>query len=457
MRDRLALSDVIASTYRAFPLIESARLQSVVARGQTTSALGAYDYKLDYYSLNQPVGFYETSRSGVSVARQLWWGGYASAGYRIGRGQFEPWYKERETNKGGEVRVGWIQPLLQGRAIDPMRVELFQSNLNRQGVSPEIQQNILSASLDASRAYWQWVESGNVLIATKRLHDLSLERGQALERKFAAGLGSRQEVAINAQTISERQIKVFDAQQKFKNAAFKLGIFLRDDSGNPMMASADWLPTDFPSIGELPPGDFEADYQSAQMQRPELALVQIEIQKLRWELSLAHNQMLPSVDFTIQGVQNMGDPATPLNDKGEFQLESGIVGNVPVQRRKARGKIDAALAKLQQLEQKRVLQLNKIEVDLRTARNDLEMTRQEVARAQQLVQETTEVLNYFRKAFDAGNRDFLFLLQQEAKVTEAEIRLLDSERDFFSSLATMQAALGLDPLEQSLVLEESKK
>ncbi|HUP78162.1 MAG TPA: hypothetical protein VM260_06310, partial [Pirellula sp.] len=131
MGQLLQLSDVIASTYRAFPLLEIARLQSRVTSGQQISAMGAYDVKLEYYSLNQPVGFYETYRNGIGVARQLWWGGYASAGYRIGRGNYEPWYKERETNGSGEFKVGLVQPLLQGRAIDPFRVELFQSGLRR--------------------------------------------------------------------------------------------------------------------------------------------------------------------------------------------------------------------------------------------------------------------------------------------------------------------------------------
>jgi hypothetical protein len=44
----------------------------------------------------------------------------------------------------------------------------------------------------------------------------------------------------------------------------------------------------------------------------------------------------------------------------------------------------------------------------------------------------------------------LFLLAQEAKATEAEIKLLDAERDYYIALAKLQAVLGLDPLEQSM-------
>ena len=225
---KLQLSDVIASTYRAFPLLEIARLQSGVVAGQQVSALGAYDTKLEYYSLNQPVGFYETYRNGIGFARQLWWGGYASAGYKIGRGDFEPWYKERQTNAGGEFKVGLVQPLLQGRAIDPQRVELFQANLRRQAVAPEIQYQVLIASQDAARAFWQWVEAGNVLKAQDKLLDIAVKRGEQLERSLAVGAASNLDVSQNAQQIYERQFKVNDTRQKFRDSAFKLALFLRD-------------------------------------------------------------------------------------------------------------------------------------------------------------------------------------------------------------------------------------
>lgn len=458
MGEALLLADVIASTFRSFPEIEIARLQAGVARGEVTQANGAYDLHLDYYNLNQPVGYYENSRSGVGVSRQLWWGGYAHAGYRIGRGGFEPWYKERETNKGGEFRVGWVQPLLQGRAIDPYRVQLFQANLDRQAVAPEIQQNVLAASLAASSAYWQWVEAGNVLRAQEQLLQLAIRRNEGLNRLLERGLSTRQELSINAQTISERQLKVMESRQKFRDTAFKLAIFLRDESGTPMLARPEWLPNTFPPINRLELQDFETAFLDAQQRRPELNLIQIDLQKLRWEAELARNQTLPNVDFTIQGVQNVGDPATSLNDKGDFILESGVVGGVPIQRRKARGKLESTMAKIQQTEQKRWLTTNKIEMELRVARNALEVAREMVERSSQLLDETRQTLEFFRRDFASGNRDFLFLLAQEAKATEAEIKLLDAERDYYIALAKLQAVLGLDPLEQSLniaMVEES--
>ncbi len=454
MGEALLLADVMASTYRAFPQIEIARQQAGIARGEITTSLGAYDVHLDYFTINQPVGFYENSRSGVALERRTWWGGYVDAGYRIGRGSFEPWYKERETNGGGELFTGLVQPLLQGLAIDPYRVQLFQSNLNRQAVQPEIQLSVLIAGVDAARVYWMWVEAGNALLAQERLLQLAVQRNAILEKLFERGLSTRQELSINAQTISERQLVVFKGRQKFRDMAFKLALYLRDEAGNPMLAAPEWLPPEFPALIELPAFDFEADFAAAQLRRPELQLISIDIQKLQWDLELARNQTLPTVDLQVRGAQDMGTRASLSDDKQDFMLETALVGGVPVQRRKARGKIDTTLAKIQQSQLKLELQTNKIEVELRSAANALVFSRQMAERSAQLVQETRETLGYFQRDFAAGNRDFLFLLQQEARVTESEIKLLQAEQEFFFALAALQATLGLDPLEQSLMLNQ---
>ena len=449
---RLQLSDVVASTYRAFPLLEIARLQAGVAGGQQLSAQGAYDVKLEYYSLSQPVGFYETYRNGIGVARQLWWGGYASAGYKLGRGEFEPWYKERETNDGGEFKLALVQPLLQGRAIDPARVELFQSNLRRQAVGPEIQSQILIAGQDGAKAFWNWVEIGNVLKAQERLLEIAMERGEQLERTKAAGAASNLEVSLNAQQIYDREIKRNETRQKFRDSAFKLSLFLRDESGSPMLAPPEWLPSDFPEVRPVPAGDFDADFQAALSARPELVLIELDRRSLRWDVSLARNQLLPNVDFAIQTTQDVGTATSSINDKGDFQVEAGVTGGVPIQRRKPIGKIQSTEAKLMQLSQKLALQRNKIEIELRTARNALDVSQQNVIAARESLKQANIVLDIFRKSVDAGRTDLFFLLTQEIKVNDSEIKLLEAERDFFTALAAMQAALGLDPLEQAAAL-----
>ena len=82
------------------------------------------------------------------------------AGYRNGRGIFEPWYLERETNKGGEFKVGFMAPIVRDRVIDANRAELWRAQLERDRVEPEILAVVIGSVREGSFAYWDWVAGG---------------------------------------------------------------------------------------------------------------------------------------------------------------------------------------------------------------------------------------------------------------------------------------------------------
>jgi len=452
--DGLAIADVIASLYQCYPEIQRAREEYRRTDGELLSSWGAYDTKLKGYSLNEPTGFYENHRHAIGVARQTWWGGYLSAGYRIGRGDFQPWYKERETDKGGEFKVGWVQPLLRGKAIDLNRVSVFQASLARQASQPVLQQAILDSAREATETYWKWVAAGNVLKAQRDLVSLAEKRGGQLEEGFKQERFAEVDVVLNRQLIAERKVKVLDSERKFQAAAFKMSLYLRDASCQPIIPTDDWLPARFPITDRAVSGDLASDLAESMSRRPEPRMLQFEIQKMRWEQQLASNDMLPAFDFVAEASQDMGTPASSSNDKGEFLLVVGVQGEVPIQRRKARGKLQSTSAKIAQLQQKLFLQQNKIAAELRTAYNALQLNAQIVEQAEASLRAAIDTLQRYRFAFDNGYADLIYLNLLETKANETEIKLIEAQGNWFLILGQMQAALGLDPLEQSLLVSE---
>ncbi len=448
----LTLADVIASLYAAYPIIEQARLERARALGLEVEAFGTYDFKLQGYTLSEPTGFYRNYRNGIGVARQNWWGGYLSAGYRIGRGEFQPWYKERETDEGGEFKIGYTAPLLQGRAIDAERVAVFQARLTGQAAEPLIQQAMLNASREAAFVYWDWVAAGAALVAQRELLELAQTRGKQYEVGVKAGKFAEIDLILNQQLIADRAGKLLETEQKFRNSSFKLSIFLRDEYGQPLVPNDDWLPKHFPTIDRLPPSDFQTDLGNALYRRPEPRLLQFEIQQIQLDQQLAQNNLLPRVDMIAEGSQDAGDPATSANDKSRFELIVGMQGEVPIQRRKARGKIQSTSAKIAQTTQKLRLQQDKIGAELQAAYNNLIQSALIVEQAELSLRAAYDSLVRFRFAFDRGKVDLIYLNFIESKATETEIKLVDAQRNWFSALAEMQAALGLDPLDQAIVI-----
>lgn len=450
----LSIADVIASLYQCYPEIQQAREEFRRREGELLSTWGAYDTKLKGSALNEPTGFYENSRHAIGLARQTWWGGYLSAGYRIGRGDFQPWYKERETDKSGEFKVGWTQPLLRGAAIDFERASVFRASLARQAAEPFLQQQILDAAVEATATYWKWVTAGGILQAQRELLELAETRGEQFEIGLKAGKFAEIDVVLNRQLIAERQIKVLDSLRKFQAAAFKLSLYLRDHACRPIIPSEDWLPDRFPVTDRPTDADLQADLAASLERRPEPRVLQFEIDRARWEQQLATNDLLPSIDFVAEASQDVGTPASSSDDKGQFLLIVGVQGEVPIQRRKARGKLQSTSAKIAQLRQKFFLQQNKIEVELRTAYNALQLNSRIVEQAELSLLAAFDSLVRFRFAFDRGRVDLIYLNLLETKANETEIKLVEAQGNWFQALGQMQAALGLDPLEQSLRVSE---
>jgi len=448
----LQLSDVIASLYRFYPEIVQARQLDRIANGELVSAYGAYDTKFDAFSLSEPTGFYENYRNGLGVARRTWWGGYLDAGYRIGRGFYQPWYKERQTDDAGEFKIGVAQPLLRGRAIDPDRVAVFQASLQRQAAGPRVQQVILDTSLQASRLYWEWVATGAILAAQRDLLELALDRGEQFDAGLEAGRFAEIDVILNQQLIAERRAMVLKSEQKYRATAFKLGLFLRDPTGSPLVPSDQWLPRRFPIIEMPERDDFQQDLAAAISRRPEPEILRIELQSVGLDRRLAYNDLLPNFDFVAEAAQDMGPPATKSDDKGEFELVIGFQSEVPIQRRKARGKIQSTSAKMVQINEKIRLVQDKIATDLLTAYNALTLAADIVRQNEAALRAAIETLERFRFAFERGRIDLIYLNLLETKANETEIKLIEAQRDFFQALADLQIALGLDPLDQAVIV-----
>lgn len=451
--EALTLSDVIASTIRAYPTIAATRANFRLADGQLLQAYGEYDHKLKAYSLAEPLGFYEMYRNGLSVARQTWWGTEWEAGYKIGRGFFKPWFKERQTDDAGEFRVSVQTPLLQGRAIDAERVAVFQASLARAATEPQVLAEILMVSRDAAMAYWDWVEAGAILEAQTSLAELAERRAEQLDLGVRAGRFAEIDAILNAQLVAERQRKQVESLRKLQVGAIKLSLYLRRPNGETLVPPKPWLPDAFPDI-EVPRFDIDQLQSRAAQSRPELAVLRFQRDAQIWDRRLACNQLLPQLDFVSEVSQDMGEPATSTDDKGPLELLLGITSEVPYQRRKARGKIREIDAKIFQIDQKTRITRDKIGNEIGVAAAALELNIEVVELAERSYAAALESLRRFRFAFNNGKIDLLYLNLIETKATEALVKLIEAKAELFQSIAATQVAIGIDPMDAAMMLPE---
>ncbi len=449
----LTLSDVIASVYRAYPTIEAIRLQREVTAGDLTASMGEFDTKVLAETMNEPTGFYENYRHGLGLARNTWWGGYVSSGYRIGRGEYQPWYKERETLDGGEFKLAYIQPLMQGRDIDPRRVAVFQNRISQQVVDPQLQTEILATSLTAATVYWDWLAAGRALKVQEQLLALAKQRVEQIRELIKAERRAKVDELFNDVLIAQRVTKVIESHQKLQQSTFKMALYLRDEQGSPLVADEEWLPSSFPPLSKLENLDVQNQIDEALARRPELVELRLQSENVQWDRRLAQNQTLARLDFVSEISQDMGPTTSKNLDKQQFEGLFGLSYEYPWQLRKARGKLRSTAAKLQQIDQKSRLQMDKISLEVQAAIVALQRSEEVIEQLVKVVQTQTEVLELQEIQFTTGRIDLIELNLQEQLVTNLKTDLILAQRDWFTALSQLATATGLDPLEQALRLE----
>lgn len=440
---------MVADSVRVnFPLIREAIAGRTVASGEALAAEGAFDHRLDGYSESQPLDFYENYRHELGLKRNTYWGGQTFAGYRTGRGQFEPWYLERETNEGGEFKAGFVAPLSQDRWIDPNRAELWRAQLERGRVEPVIRARVIGSVRDGSAAYWQWVAAGaNYRVADDVLR-LGLDRAGLLARQVEEGEKAQIDLVDNRRIIVSRQAKLIDAGRKLAQSAVKLSLFFRDGAGRPLVLPPEAATVEFPPAPDPAAwGDFAA-VGFARANRPELEEFRIVQRQLGVALRQACNEILPTIDAGLLTAQDFGEPTSSKRDKSEFELEASVLLSVPLERRKARGKVRQLRGKLAQVRAKTQFAADKIAAESQAAHAALTAAAARVEQTSEGVVLAERIRVAEGRLYAEGQSTLLALNLRELQVADARTENIAAQLDYHVALADYAAALGLESSDQ---------
>ncbi|MEO0530221.1 MAG: TolC family protein [Planctomycetota bacterium] len=436
------LDEVVRSVVTFFPLIEQATAGRVIASGGVLAASGAFDHKFDLFSEAQPLDFYENQRASFTLKRETEWGGTTFAGYRIGRGSYEPWFLERETDEGGEFKAGFTLPVVRDRVIDANRSELWQAQVEQTRIEALIRAAVINAVRDGAFAYWEWVASAEKLRIAEAVLQLGLDRRDFLEKQLEVGEKPPIDLVDNRRIIVSREAKVVDARRKLQQSAAKLSLYLRDATGTPRLLEEPMRSVAFGEINDVTNVDMVFDVNYALSTRPEPRSLQLETQQLRIAMNQAANETWPDLDMGMLFGQDVGK-STSKNDKGEFEIEASLTMSVPLERRKAFGKLRQIRGKLAQVRAKLQFTNDKIGVEVQAARAALLAAAQRVDQTTEALALAERINDAERELYNAGQSTLFNLNIREQQAAEAAGDRVDALRDYFIAEAQFAAAMGL--------------
>ena len=440
-QNAVTLEQVLRSVADCYPEIEIAIGEIESADGKVLASWGEFDQILSAHSISQPLGFYQTYRNGIGLSRPLYSGGEVYGTYRIGDGNFEPWYGERETNEGGELKAGFSIPLLKDRAIDERRAKLLASGYMRDQVQANAESRFLQFQRFATQAYWDWVASGQAVQIQERLLKLAEQRVEQIAERIKKGDLAEIARIDNDRFIAKRKNDLIKTRRLLEKAAIKLSLFWRDQNCSPVILDERSLPRTFPSAMQIAQQQLSADIQTALSVRPELQELRLARQEVCIDMQFAQNLTLPKVDLKGFAGQDVGGETSSTGDKTPFELQLGVLAEVPLQRRKGLGKIRQAQGKLTQIDAKTRFVSDKVRAEVQDAASAVNAAYEQIQQSEENVRLTRESLRLGRLSFREGDIDLIALNIYETSVADAELQLLDAQFKYFFYRAVYQTAI----------------
>lgn len=432
----LSLDDVLASSYAHAPQI--ARAQAIVKEkdAQVQEAQGAFDWQLNS-TISQRTGIYNGNFADTQVIRRLA-GSNARiyAGYRASNGALPVYEDYYNSSTGGEMNIGVAFALLRDRIIDEERFQFRDAVLAKKQQEAEAYLTMLRTQHDAMVAYAQWLGNAHAVEVMQELVDLAQERQEGLKTRVAAGDIARINLTENQQMLARRQAQLADARRALVRAAQALSIFYRDASGMPLVPTVAELPDLATERAELYLNDAQLseDIRRAQSLRPEMIRINFSEQRERNRRLLGENARLPKLDLALEGAQNLGRSAgSDAGEEGRVLLQLSI----PLQQNIGDGRVRAADARLEAIEEERRLLNDQIAVDIRTIAAVTHQTADEIRQLAGEVEAAEVMRRADAQRFSQGDVDFFLLNMREERLADAKLRKIYAQRLWLENLAML--------------------
>ena len=438
-RDLLFLPQVLESVRTLYPPYLVVLIEQDIANGRTRQAMGAFDLTLSNDAYLNPAGYYNGSTNETLFNQPLpFMGGSVYGGYRLSSGILPDYNKDR-TGEHGQAILGFRIPLLKDVRIDERRADLWKARIDQELADPVILRQYLDFVRAAQIAYYNWFAAGLQLALVEEVLQVAKDRDSALAIQIEKGASAPIVRVDNRRLVVIREIAVIQALRRFQATSIELSLFYRNrETAEPIVTTRFQVPGAFPKLTDPDESVVAADLAKAMIARPEVRRLDLLVEKNDIDLQLARNGLLPKLDIGAEAYQSL-DSKRP-KDIDQTEVDAMIRFSVPLQRREAKGKVEAVQGKADQLTRERQFACDRIAADVRdsfsalvAAYDGVQQSVVNVDLARQLEQAELERL-------EQGVTDLLALQIREKASYDARLLEVEARAAYFRARANYEAA-----------------
>lgn len=437
----LTLRAVLKAAVESFPGLLAAQQRVEAAAGDKLAAEGGFDTNLRLLSRWSVAGLYQNQNYDVAIEQPTpLWGTSFFTGWRRGIGNYPVYEGKSMTATDGEVRAGVNIPLWRNGPIDRRRATLAQAELGQLIASHEFDAQLLELQRIAAQRYWDWVLAGRRLAIARDLLNIAKTRDQELRERILLGEIPAFEGTENQRAILERQERVVAAERILEQTAIQLSLYWRDSQGEPQLPKPEQLPAGFPELGPMLTRELQSAIEEAWQRRPELKRLEQQRKQAEIERDLARNQINPAVDLSLSGAQDFGISPSYLVNRQE--MYAGVVFDLPLQQRVAKGRTQSAEAGIQRIAADYRLAADRIAAEVKDALSAVDAAYRRVGIVRAQLETARQLAEGEWTRFDLGESTLLFVDLRELAKGDASVTEAEALNAYFKASADFRAAMG---------------
>jgi outer membrane protein TolC len=288
--------------------------------------------------------------------------------------------------------------------------------------------------LDATEAFWKWVETAQQLQINRDLLALALRRRAIVAQQVRIGEAPAIDSVEVALSVASRRSKVADAIRKAEQAGIKLAVFMWTDGGGAM--DFRYRPPALPDAPNLSEEDAFDGQEIALDRRPEIQQVRVKLAQTRVEQRLARERLRPKLLLEAQAVSYEANPL----DVSDFKL--GVKIDQPLLFRGGRGDVEQTQVDVLQLDFKREITERKVLADVDAALVALRQAEARVDIAERRVELAGLLQEAEQRRFELGESTLFLVNQRESSFAQAREELVAARADALRAFAQYRWATG---------------
>ena len=439
----LSEKQVVEIIKRFHPIARIADINIEKAKADITIAKGGFDPVLSFNLDNKTfdgVEYYNYVEPQVTIP--TWYGIEVHAGLENIRGN----KTDPEQTIGKTSQLGISVPLAKNLLLDKRRAVLQQAKIFSELSAVEKQAVLNDLLLDATTAYWQWVQRYELKNVISNVVTLNERRFELVKIAFRQGERPAIDRVEAFSQLQSFRLLLTEADLAFMNAGLELSTFLWDENAEPTILPSTVIPDKTwkdQTLAVLPLPVLDTILQNAITSHPDLRQYDFHLNALNIERKLKFQELLPSIKFKYnqlgKGYDLVKNTARPLFDDN---YKYGISVGIPLRLSEGRGSYRKAKLKVQEKKLEQKQKTNEVENKIRTCYNELRTLRDQLLLQRQQYDALLALQRGEETRFFNGESSLFLINSREAKTLESLQKLTAIETKYCITLNKLYWAGG---------------